>query len=111
MKYINYNIKAQVADIEIDNQTQLNALNKTLLIELSDIVSKLEEDISVRVITITGAGSKAFAAGADIKEMSKMSKEEAYEYSKLGNDLFVKIENLKKPVIAAINGYALGGGC
>ncbi len=111
MKYINYHIKNQVADIEIDNQKQLNALNKTLLIELSDIVSKLEEDISVRVITITGAGSKAFAAGADIKEMSKMSKEEAYEYSKLGNDLFLKIENLKKPVIAAINGYALGGGC
>ena len=81
------------------------------MLQLSENISKIEKDNSIRVICISGAGSKAFAAGADIKEMHKMSKEEAYKYSKIGNKLFLKIENLKKPVIAAINGYALGGGC
>ncbi len=111
MKYINYTIEDQVAEIEIDNQKQLNALNQDLLIELDALIDKIDLDKSVRVIYIIGAGSKAFVAGADIKEMHKMSKEEAYNYSKLGNSLFSKIENFKKPIIAAINGYALGGGC
>ena len=111
MKFINLNIDNYIAVIEINNESQLNALNQKVLLELDTVISKLENDKSVKILIITGAGKKAFVAGADIKEMQKMSKEEAYNYSKLGNKLFLKIENFKKPVIAAINGYALGGGC
>ena len=111
MKFINLKIDNYIAVIEINNESQLNALNQKVLLELDIVISKLENDNSVKILIITGAGKKAFVAGADIKEMQKMSKEEAYNYSKLGNNLFLKIENFKKPVIAAINGYALGGGC
>ena len=111
MKFINLKIDNYIAVIEINNESQLNALNQKVLLELDTVISKLENDKSVKILIITGAGKKAFVAGADIKEMQKMSKEEAYNYSKLGNQLFLKIENFKKPVIAAINGYALGGGC
>ena len=89
----------------------LYVLGSVFLIELSETILKLENNNLVKVIIITGFGQKAFVAGADIKEMQKMSKEEAYEYSRMGQKLFLKIENFKKPVIAAINGYALGGGC
>ena len=111
MKFINLKIDNYIAVIEINNESQLNALNQKVLLELDTVISKLENDNSVKILIITGAGKKAFVAGADIKEMQKMSKEEAYNYSKLGNKLFLKIENFKKPIIAAINGYALGGGC
>ena len=111
MKFIKLNIENYIAIIEINNESQLNALNQKVLLELNSVISKLESDKLVKIIIITGYGKKAFVAGADIKEMQKMSKEEAYNYSRLGNQLFLKIENLKKPVIAAINGYALGGGC
>ena len=111
MKFINLKIDNYIAVIEINNESQLNALNQKVLLELDTVISKLENDKSVKILIITGAGKKAFVAGADIKEMQKMSKEEAYNYSKLGNQLFLKIEDFKKPVIAAINGYALGGGC
>ncbi len=111
MKFINLKIDNYIAVIEINNESQLNALNQKVLLELDTVISKLENDKSVKILIITGAGKKAFVAGADIKEMQKMSKEEAYNYSKSGNNLFLKIENFKKPVIAAINGYALGGGC
>ena len=111
MNFINLNIKDSIAIIEINNEKQLNALNQKVLIELSATILKLENNNLVKVIIITGSGQKAFVAGADIKEMQKMSKEEAYEYSRMGQNLFLKIENFKKPIIAAINGYALGGGC
>ena len=111
MKFINLSVKNSIAIIEINNEKQLNALNQKVLIELSATILKLENNNLVKVIIITGSGQKAFVAGADIKEMQKMSKEEAYEYSRMGQKLFLKIENFKKPIIAAINGYALGGGC
>ena len=111
MKFINLSVKNTIAIIEINNEKQLNALNQKVLIELSKTILKLENNNLVKVIIITGSGQKAFVAGADIKEMQKMSKEEAYDYSRIGQKLFLKIENFKKPVIAAINGYALGGGC
>ena len=110
MKFINLKVDNYIAVIEINNESQLNALNQKVLLELHTLISKLENDKLVKILIITGSGKKAFVAGADIKEMQKMSKEEAYNYSKLGNNLFLKIENFKKPVIAAINGYALGGG-
>tara|TARA_B100000614_G_scaffold242761_1_gene245353 strand:+ start:2784 stop:3557 length:774 start_codon:yes stop_codon:yes gene_type:complete len=112
MNYIkNEIVNKNILLIKISNESQLNALNSTLLNELNEVISDYENDDSVRCIIITGKGEKAFAAGADIKEMQKMSKDEAFEYSKLGSNLFSKIENLSKPVIAAINGFALGGGC
>ena len=111
MNFINLNIKDSIAIIEINNKKQLNALNHKVLIELSETILKLENNNLVKVIIITGSGQKAFVAGADIKEMQNMSKEEAYNYSRMGQKLFLKIENFKKPIIAAINGYALGGGC
>ena len=88
MKFINLNINNYIAIIEINNESQLNALNQKVLLELDTVISKLENDKSVKILIITGAGKKAFVAGADIKEMQKMSKEEAYNYSKLGNKLF-----------------------
>tara|TARA_B100002051_G_scaffold276828_1_gene329654 strand:- start:9481 stop:10251 length:771 start_codon:yes stop_codon:yes gene_type:complete len=111
MKYININKKNKSAYITINNEKHLNALNKDLLSELSFAINDLDLDKSIRVLIITGEGDKAFAAGADIKEMYGMTKEDALKYSKLGSELFYKIETLSKPVIAAINGYALGGGC
>ena len=86
MKFINLKIDNYIAVIEINNESQLNALNQKVLLELNNVISKLENDKLVKILIITGAGKKAFVAGADIKEMEKMSKEEAYSYSKLGNE-------------------------
>ena len=111
MKYIKIIKKDKFGYITITNEKHLNALNKNLLKELSLAIDNLDLDNTIRVIILTGQGNKAFAAGADIKEMHGMTKEDAFKYSKLGSEIFYKIETLNKPVIAAINGYALGGGC
>ena len=110
MKYIKLEILNSIAVIKISNPKQLNALNENVLKDLRNALKKVENQNKVKVIVITGDGDKAFVAGADIKLMSKMSKEEAYNFSQKGQKLFSKIENFKKPIIAAINGYALGGG-
>jgi enoyl-CoA hydratase len=100
-----------VALVIINRPEKLNALNGATISELSLIMSELEKNNDVRVIILTGAGEKAFVAGADISEFSKFSCEEGKKLSKLGHDsLFNLIERLSKPVIAAINGFALGGG-
>ena len=97
--------------ITINRPKQLNALNKQTINELNTAILKAEKDTSVRVIVITGAGEKAFIAGADIKEFASFSKEEGKKLSKEGHQkLFNLIEKLSKPVIAAVNGFALGGG-
>ena len=108
MKYIKLELIDSIAIIKISNPKQLNALNEEVLKDLEQSLIEIEQKDEIKVVIITGEGEKAFVAGADIKEMQKMSKEEAYNYSKLGNQLFLKIEDFKKPVIAAINGYALG---
>lgn len=100
-----------IALVTIDNQQQLNALNISTLEELEQELGKLKDDRGIKVVVITGAGSKAFVAGADIAEMKDMSQEEALEFSRLGHRVFALLESMPKPVIAAINGYALGGGC
>lgn len=97
--------------ITINRPTQLNALNKQTIQELHDAISTANKDNSVRVIALTGAGEKAFVAGADIKEFADFSPEEGKNLAKEGQEkLFDLIENSRKPVIAAINGFALGGG-
>ena len=113
MDYQNIQIKKNesVQIITINRPKQLNALNKQTINELNTAILKAEKDASVRVIVITGAGEKAFIAGADIKEFASFSKEEGKKLSKEGHQkLFNLIEKLSKPVIAAVNGFALGGG-
>ena len=96
--------------ITINRPGALNALNPEVLKALENALEKAERDEKVKVILITGSGEKAFVAGADIAEMSKMSPREARDFSKLGQKVFRKIEQMEKPAIAVVNGYALGGG-
>lgn len=97
--------------ITINRPAQLNALNKQTIQELHDALTVANSDSSVRVIALTGAGEKAFVAGADIKEFADFSPEEGKNLAKEGQEkLFDLIENSRKPVIAAVNGFALGGG-
>jgi len=98
-----------VALLTIDRPEALNAMNLAMLHELSEVVDRIEGDDEVLVLVITGTG-RAFIAGADIAHMSGFSPQEAREWSQLGQGTLGKIANLKKPVIAAVNGYALGGG-
>ena len=110
-KDIIYSIEEDIAVITINRPKFLNALNSNVLIELSTAMDHLEKDSSIRAVIVTGAGEKAFVAGADIAEMQNKGVMEAREFSILGNKTFSKLENLNKPVIAAINGFTLGGGC
>ena len=100
-----------IATIFINRPEKLNALNRTTIQELHDILKLVEENPDVRVIIITGSGEKAFVAGADIAEFANFSADEGAQLSAHGQQiLFDYIENMKTPVIAAINGFALGGG-
>jgi len=99
-----------VAVLTIDRPQALNALNSQVLEELSDAVTRADNDEDIYVIVITGAG-KAFVAGADISEMKDYTAVTGKAFSEFGNSVFLQIEQLKKPVIAAVNGYSLGGGC
>jgi len=111
MKFLKKNNYNNTTTITINNEKSLNALNTTILNEIDEVLSKIEYNKDIKTVIITGAGNKAFVAGADITEMAKMNKEEAYNYSLKGQKLFSRIENFNKPIIAAINGFALGGGC
>jgi enoyl-CoA hydratase len=102
---------APVAIITINRPKVLNALNKQTLDELRDLMRELEFDESVRAIILTGAGDKSFVAGADIGELAVHTPISAREHALAGQQVFDLVENLGKPVIAAINGFALGGGC
>ena len=100
-----------VAVITVNRPQVLNALNSQTLDELRRCVLQLKADPLVRVIIVTGAGEKSFVAGADIKELAVQSPAQGKEHAQRGQHVFDLIENLGKPVIAAINGFALGGGC
>lgn len=95
--------------LKINRPNEYNALNTEVLIELDKKLDKINNNC--RIIVLTGVGNKAFIAGADIKAMKKMSPASAKEFSKLGQDITKRIENSNIPFIAAVNGYALGGGC
>lgn len=110
-EYVVVDINNKIAFITINAPKTLNALNKKIIHKLNQVLCDLKYNDEVRVLIITGAGDKAFIAGADIKEFSNYSKKEGEELSKSGHDLlFNKIAKYSKPVIAAINGFALGGG-
>ena len=97
--------------ITINRPDKLNALNKDVFTDLDKATDEIQNNPSIKSVIITGAGSKAFVAGADISEFTNLSKAESMALSKHGQDIFFKIENSKKPIVAAVNGFALGGGC
>ena len=97
--------------VKINRPEKLNALNRQVMEELHDCFQALQKDEEVRVVILTGSGEKAFVAGADINELARQSPVEGKETSQFGQQVLNLIENLGKPVIAAINGFALGGGC
>ena len=103
--------KESIFIITINRPDKLNALNKSTIREIGEAVNAAEKDADVRVIILTGSGNKAFVAGADISEFSNFSEAEGAQLAQDGHDVFNSIEKCSKPVIAAINGFALGGGC
>ena len=111
MSYIKINNDNLISEIIIDRPEALNAMNSDVLSELTNAMKKVKSDDKTGVIVITGAGDKAFIAGADIKTMQQMNAKEAFDYGKAGQQLTMLIETSSKPVIAAVNGFALGGGC
>ena len=107
--YITTEIQDAVEIITIDRPKALNALNPEVLEELKAAFEAVDQNV-IRCIVLTGAGEKSFVAGADIASMSTMTKAEGEAFGKLGNDIFLMIEKFPIPVIAAVNGFALGGG-
>ena len=110
MSFVNYEVQGQVGIVTINREKALNALNSAVLDDLKAVIDGVDLD-AVRCLIITGAGQKSFVAGADIGEMSTLTKAEGEAFGKKGNDVFRQIETLPIPVIAAVNGFALGGGC
>ena len=110
MEYITYEAEGQIGIITINRPKALNALNSAVLDELDKTLDAVDQE-AIRCLILTGAGEKSFVAGADIGEMSTLTKAEGEAFGKKGNDVFRKLETFPIPVIAAVNGFALGGGC
>ena len=110
MGFVNCELKDNVAIVTINRPEALNALNSQVLDDLAATFDAIDTNV-VRAVVLTGAGEKSFVAGADIGEMSTLTKAEGEAFGKKGNDIFRKIEQFPVPVIAAVNGFALGGGC
>ncbi len=110
MSFVTYTAEGAVGTIAVNRPQALNALNSEVLEDLSRALDQVDQSV-IRCLIITGTGEKSFVAGADIGEMSSLNEEEGKAFSKKGNDLFRRIETFPIPVIAAVNGYALGGGC
>ena len=104
-------IENSICTITINRPDKLNALNRDVFTDLDKVVDEIRDNPAIRSAIVTGAGSKAFVAGADITEFNTLNKQDAIALSKRGQDIFFKIENSSKPIIAAVNGFALGGGC
>ena len=109
-EFIKYEEEDMIAVLTINRPKALNALNSQVLEELDKTLDAIDTN-KIRALIITGAGEKSFVAGADIGEMSSLSKKEGEAFGKKGNDVFRKLETFAIPVIAAVNGFALGGGC
>ncbi|PSM57977.1 crotonase, partial [Clostridium diolis] len=103
--------EGHLAIVTINRPKALNALNSETLKDLNVVLDDLEADNNVYAVIVTGAGEKSFVAGADISEMKDLNEEQGKEFGILGNNVFRRLEKLDKPVIAAISGFALGGGC
>ena len=110
MGFVDYEVKDKIAIITINRPKALNALNSEVLDDLNAVLDGVDIN-EIRCLILTGAGDKSFVAGADIGEMSTLTKAEGEAFGKKGNDIFRRLETFPIPVIAAINGFALGGGC
>lgn len=106
-----YEVKDQIARITVNRPNVLNALNRKTVEELGECLDSARRDESVRVLIITGAGEKGFVAGADINELAKRTPLDAPDFARFGQGVLRRLETMGKPSIAAINGFALGGGC
>jgi enoyl-CoA hydratase len=106
-----FELSEGIARVTINRPDKLNALNATVIAELGDAVTRIETDAAVRGVVLTGAGPKAFVAGADIGELAGQDPLEGTRRSLMGQQVFRRLERCGKPVVAAINGFALGGGC
>jgi len=106
-----YEVKDQIARITFNRPNVLNALNRKTVEELGDCLNAARQDDAVRVLILTGAGEKAFVAGADINELAKRTPVDGKDFSLFGQEVIHRLETMGKPSIAAINGFALGGGC
>ncbi|MEO6231782.1 MAG: enoyl-CoA hydratase-related protein [Ferruginibacter sp.] len=104
-------LKAGIFIVTINRPEKLNALNKDVFTDLDAVVNEINSREDIKSAIITGSGAKAFVAGADITEFNGLSKEEAKALAQRGQDIFLKIERSHKPIVAAVNGFALGGGC
>ena len=111
MSFVKKEVNDQIAVLTINRPEALNAMNDEVVADLEGAVLSCIEDDSVGVIILTGSGDKAFVAGADIKKMQTMDPERALAFGKAGQQMTLYIENSQKPIIAAVNGFALGGGC
>ena len=111
LKYLRVEWDRELAVVTVDRQEKLNALNPEVVRELGLVLESLREDDQVRGVILTGAGEKAFVAGADIGDLAGMDPLTGVEVSRQGQDVFLVIERFSKPVLAAVGGYALGGGC
>jgi hypothetical protein len=110
MNFVKFDTEGAVGVVTIERPKALNALNSEVLAELEACFDNIDTDV-IRAVILTGSGDKSFVAGADIAEMSKLNPAEGEAFGKKGNDVFRKIETFPIPVIAAVNGFALGGGC
>lgn len=106
-----FEVKNNIATITINRPDKMNAINATVMSELGLAVDEIYRNSEIKAAVITGAGSKAFVAGADISEFQGLSLEGGKQLAKKGQDIFFSIESSPKPIIAAVNGFALGGGC
>ena len=106
-----YDVKDQIARITFNRPKVLNALNRRTVGELGDCLNQARDDASVRVLILTGAGEKSFVAGADINELAQRGPVDGKDFSLYGQEIFHRLETIGKPSIAALNGFALGGGC
>ena len=104
-------LENNVLTITINRPDKLNALNKDVFTDLDKALNEIEKNPEIKSVIITGAGSKAFVAGADISEFNSLNKEQAMGMAKKVQNIFLRIENFPKPIVAAVNGFALGGGC
>ena len=110
MSFVKYEPQGNIAYLTIDRPEALNALNAQVLSDLNAAIDEIDMN-TVRCVIVRGAGEKSFVAGADIAQMKGLTKAEGETFGKQGNDVFLKLENLPIPTIAAVGGYALGGGC
>lgn len=113
MKYTTLltSLETNIFIVTINRPDKLNALNRTVMAELDAVINEVEKNAEIKAVIFTGSGAKAFVAGADISEFIGLTHSEGTDLAKWGQEIFFRIENCSKPVVAAVNGFALGGGC